>query len=114
MSANLSIRLSDAALARLRQRAAEQGLTPEEVAAADLEREPPKSATDPLLQCIGMIASDAPDVEPVNLPRPGEFLRKWAGAVRSDAPDWADNHDEHLGRALTDELRGGEGGTDVR
>lgn len=40
MSANLSIRLSDAALARLRQRAAEQGLTPEEVAAAELERVP--------------------------------------------------------------------------
>ena len=61
MSAILSIRLSEAAFARLQERAAREGTTPEAVAAAELEREAPKPATDPLLQCIGMFQSGVPD-----------------------------------------------------
>lgn len=75
MPALLTIRLSDDALTRLRQRAAEQGTTPEAVAAAELEGPAPKSATDPLLQCLGMFASDVPDA--------------------------AERHDEYLGKRST-------------
>lgn len=88
MSAILSIRVSQAALDRLKKRAAEEGTTPEAVAAAELERETPKSATDPLIQCIGMF--------------------------KSDVPDAAERHHEYLGQALYEEMTGRAGKTDVR
>jgi hypothetical protein len=57
----LSVPVSEKVFARLVERAAEQGTTPERVAAAELERESPNPATDPLLNCIGMIESDVAD-----------------------------------------------------
>jgi hypothetical protein len=78
MSAILSIRLSEAAYARLKERAAREGTTPEAVAAAELERDVPKSATDPLM--------------------------KWAGAIESDVSDAADRHDDYIGDALAKDL----------
>jgi hypothetical protein len=78
MSAILSIRLSEAAFARLQERAAREGTTPEAVAAAELERDLPKSETDPFM--------------------------KWAGAFQSDVPDAADRHDYYIGQALAEEL----------
>lgn len=88
MPSVLSVPVSEELLARLQRRAAEQGITPEAVAAADLEREAPKSETDPLL--------------------------KWAGAFASDVPDAAERHHEYLGQALYDEMTGREETSDVR
>lgn len=89
MSATLTIAVSDAVMARLKERAAAAGTTPEAVVAADVE----KASTT---------------VEP------GQFLRNWAGAIRSDIPDWAEKHDEYLGQALYDELTGRTKDGDVR
>lgn len=61
MASVLSVPVSPELLARLTQRAAEQGTTPEAVAAAELEQELPGPDADPLLACIGMVASDVPD-----------------------------------------------------
>jgi hypothetical protein len=89
MSATLTISVSDAVMARLKERAAAGGTTPEAVVTADLEQ-----------------ANTSP--------QPGQFLRKWAGAFRSDVPDWAEKHDEYLGEALYDEMTGRTDGGDVR
>jgi predicted transcriptional regulator len=37
---------------------------------------------------------------------PGELLRRWAGTIDSGVSDAAQRHDEYLGQALHDELRG--------
>jgi hypothetical protein len=34
-------------------------------------------------------------------------VRRWAGALTSDVPDAGTRHDEYLGEALLEELRGG-------
>lgn len=81
MSAILSISIPDQVLARLRERAAEQGSTPEEVAAADLA------------QAAGPV-------------RPTDRLRKLAGSWSAGVSDLGPRHDEYLGDALIDELRG--------
>jgi hypothetical protein len=83
MPATLTIEVSDELLARLRERAAEAGKTPEQVAAADLARVQPKSATDPFMKLAGMFTSGVPDA--------------------------AERHDQYLGEALAEELRGGTG-----
>ena len=35
-------------------------------------------------------------------------LEKFIGALKSDIPDWADQHDKHLGQSLMEEMRGQE------
>jgi hypothetical protein len=37
---------------------------------------------------------------------PGSKLRKWAGAFDSGLPDLGQRHDDYIGQALLDELRG--------
>ncbi|MFO0850364.1 MAG: hypothetical protein U0871_17660 [Gemmataceae bacterium] len=81
MSAVLSIPVPDHVLARLRERAAELGSTPEQVAAADLAQ-----AASPV--------------------RPSERLRRLAGSIPLGDSNVAERVDELLGDALIDELRG--------
>ena len=88
MSSILAVPVSEAAFARLARRAAELGTTPEAVVAADLEQDATKPETDPLLACIGMFASDAPDA--------------------------AERHDEYLGLSHFEEMTGREEATHVR
>lgn len=88
MASILAVPVSQELLARLTQRAAEQGTTPEAIAAADLEQEVASPDADPLLACIGMVASDAPDA--------------------------AERHDEYLGRGILAEMNGGTESTHVR
>lgn len=68
----LTVTLSDATLARLRDRAAELHTTPEAVAAAELEQ----------------LDADA------------QRLLSFAGAFASDVPDAAERHDHYLGHEL--------------
>lgn len=68
----LTITLSDAALSRLRDRAAEQHTTPEALLAAEVEAR----------------EADA------------ERLLGWAGAFASGVPDAADRHDDYLAADL--------------
>ena len=89
MPATLTIAVSDAALARLTERAAALGTTPEAVLAADVEQTVPLSA-DALAPAV----------------RPGDLLRKWIGAFESGVPDMGSRHDVYIGQALLDELRG--------
>ncbi len=35
-----------------------------------------------------------------------DSLLKLAGSITSEVPDWADRHDEYLGRALYEEMTG--------
>lgn len=42
-------------------------------------------------------------------PRPGERLRRWAGAFASGVSDAGERHDEYIGQALYDELKGKAG-----
>ena len=39
----------------------------------------------------------------------GDPFEQFIGAISSDVPDWADRHDEYIGRALMVELRDSEG-----
>ena len=39
--------------------------------------------------------------------RTSSFLTKWAGAIRTDVPDWADDHDRYLGEAQAKDVAGG-------
>ena len=80
MSTTLTISVSDQVLARLKERAAAAGITAEAVAADELERTLPKSATDPLM--------------------------KWAGAFNCGPGDVSERHHEYLGEALYAEMRG--------
>ena len=80
MSATLTISVSDAVLARLRERAAEEGTTPEAVLAADAERAIPL--------------------------KPGELLRKFCGSISFGEANVADRVDELIGDGLVEELRG--------
>jgi predicted transcriptional regulator len=89
MSTTLTISVSDAVMARLRERAAAAGTTPEAVVAADLEQ-------------MAVAA------------KPGDKLRKWVGAFNSGIPGWAEKHDEYLGQALYDEMTGRTDDGDVR
>jgi hypothetical protein len=50
-------------------------------------------------------ADAAPEAVPV---RPGSFLAKWVGAIRSDVPNWSADHDRHLGEAQARVMRGEE------
>lgn len=34
-------------------------------------------------------------------------LFPFAGAIKSDVPDWADRHDYYIGQGLAEEMRGG-------
>jgi predicted transcriptional regulator len=87
MPTTLTVPVSDALLARLKERAAERDTTPEAVAAECLDRA---------------------------FPPPGEFLRRWAGSVESGVPDAGLRHDDYLGQAIYDEMTGGRGPDDVR
>lgn len=86
MPQTLTITLSDAAMAR---RAAERGTTPEAFLAEELTRGAEDSSVS-------------------------QFLVRWAGAVRADVGDWADDHDRHLGAAQSAERNVGPGDADVR
>ena len=46
----------------------------------------------------------------VQAPGPSERLRCWAGAIDSGIPDLAQRHDEYIGQALFDELKGRQDG----
>lgn len=81
MPATLTVPMPDDLLARIRQRAADTGTTPEVVAADAL-------ATAPVLE-----------------PGYGK-LRKWAGAIPLGDGNVSERIDEILGDALVDELRG--------
>jgi hypothetical protein len=78
----LTITLSDAALTRLRDVAAERNTTPEAVAAAELEQADADAAR----------------------------LLGWAGAFASDVPDAAERHDHYLGEELARRKAGREDG----
>ena len=67
-------------LARLQKQATAEGTTPEAVAAAAVERALP--------------------------PTPSDGLRQLAGSWSAGRPDVGSRHDDHLGDALADELRG--------
>ena len=83
--ATLTITISDEALAGLVKRAESKGLTPEIVAAADLE------------------TCETSPGEPID----DDFL-KWAGAFDSGLADVAERHDYYLGQALADEGKKGK------
>jgi hypothetical protein len=72
----------------LQEWAAREGTTPEALVGVWLTRRVLGAESDPLL--------------------------RWAGAVESDAADAAERHDAYLGAALSEDLRGEAGGTDVR
>ena len=40
--------------------------------------------------------------------QPGSRLRRWAGAFASGVGDVGDRHDDYIGQALYDELKGGK------
>jgi len=85
MSVTLTISVSDAVMARLKERAAAAGPTPEAVVAADVEKANP-------------------------VVKPGDLLRKWIGAFDLGVSDAAANHDKYIGEALEDEVSGGNRG----
>ena len=78
MPATLTIEVSDEFWERLRQSAAQQGKTPEALAAEYLANSLAK-------------------------PTAGSF-RRWVGAWASNIPDASLRHDEYLGQALHQEL----------
>ena len=80
MSQLLTIQIPEIVFESLQERSKQLGKTPELVAA----------------DCVvnGMALSDDP-------------LMKWAGAIDSKLGDVAERHDEYLGQALAEELRGG-------
>ena len=80
MAAMLTIPLTDAAMVRLQEWAAARGTTPEEVAAAEVEK----------------VAS---------APRLGDDLRQFAGCLTSGITDLSTRHHEYLGQAIADELQ---------
>ncbi len=80
MSATLTITVTDAVVAALRDRAAQQGTTPEAVAAKDVAQ--------------------------ATLPLNYGLIRNLAGKVRFSEPNVANRHHDLLGDALIDELRG--------
>lgn len=103
----LTITVDEPTLARLRAKAEAQGTTPEAVAAAELSRPARKSDTDPLAASPALI---------IHSPRADETdpLLKLAGMFSSGVPDAFTHHDEYLGQALYDEMRGRGEKPDVR
>ncbi len=89
MASMLTIPVTDAAMARLQEWAAARGTTPEEVAAAEVEKS-------------------------IACPRLGDDLRMWAGSADSGLTDVAQRHHEYLGQAIMDELRGRSDDDSVR
>jgi hypothetical protein len=83
MAHALTIELSEDVFRTLQTRAAQQGQTPETLAAECVAKSVRAPADDPLL--------------------------KWAGAFESEVPDAAERHDYYLGEALHKELRSGQG-----
>ncbi len=59
----------------------------------------------PVANGVPKSAETAPEAVPV---RPGSFLAKWVGAIRSDVPNWSADHDRHLGEAQARVMRGEE------
>ena len=51
-------------------------------------------------------AAEALLEELVAPPKLGSRLQRWAGALDSDVPDAALRHDEYIGQALYEEMRG--------
>ena len=80
MSTTLVVELAVQTAARLRRRAAAEGTTPEAVVAAELDRPPRKSDTDPLMKSAGMFRSGVPDA--------AEPPRETRWAARPDK-DWS-------------------------
>jgi hypothetical protein len=83
MAATLSIEMPDELFEQLQQRALEQGKTPETVAVEYL---------------MSLLSSTNDD-----------RLLRWVGAFESSVPDAAQRHDQYLGQALYEELKGGQG-----
>lgn len=79
MERTLTLELSDEIYEPLTRTAKELGKTPEEL------------ATEWLLLALRHALNDP--------------LEEFIGAFKTETPDWADAHDEYLGRALSKELR---------
>lgn len=79
MSQTITIHISDNAMAELRDRAARQQRTAEELAADVLETTIRPTSEDPVLRLLGTVTTDARNV--------------------------SENHDAYLGQALLAELR---------
>lgn len=78
MNKTLEIQLPDSVYRSLQRKAKEAGQSPESLAAALLTAAAPSAPDDPVESLIG--------------------------AVRSDVPDWADEHDRHLGASLSTDM----------
>jgi hypothetical protein len=78
MNETLTIAISETTMARLRQQSAEQGKTPETLAAEYLDRAVPSAG--------------------------GAFLKRWTGALASNVADAGVNHDAYLGQALYEQI----------
>lgn len=81
MSHQLTIEVADDVYQPLVKQALEEGRTPESKAAELVAR-----AVTPVVTGVG--------------------IRKWIGAFESNFPDAAERHDDYIGQALDDELRG--------
>ena len=80
MGYTLTLDLPDSVFQSLAQQAKQAGQSPEVFAAQVLATTARQESEDPLEQFIG--------------------------SFRSQDPNWADEHDKHLGRSLDDSLRG--------
>lgn len=103
----LTVTVDEPTLARLRAKAEAHGTTPEAVAAAELNRPPRKSDTDPPADPPVLVIHPPPADEP-------DPLLRMAGFFTSGMPGVFERHDEHLGQALHDELTGRGEKPDVR
>jgi len=76
----LSIELPDEAYDALQKLSQEFGVPAEQLASSWLTKQIQHAVNDP--------------------------LAKWIGAIETGIPDWAERHDEFIGKALIQELRG--------
>lgn len=83
MAATLTIEVSDELFQQLEHQAREKGKAPETLAAEYL---------------ASLLSSSRQD-----------RLLRWVGAFESSVPDAAERHDDYLGQALYEELKGSQG-----
>ncbi len=111
----LTVTLSDAALARIGELAAERNTTPEALAAADLERPDVGRPID----WAAVFATERPPAAGHHLGRNGRAAEPPAdpaddpllallGSITCDVTDVSERHDEYIGQGLYDEIRAGE------